>query len=319
MGSSPLARGLLGVQVGCGRGGRIIPARAGFTAVRAPLLKVPSDHPRSRGVYAITWEDDCQWGGSSPLARGLRGGCREGPARRGIIPARAGFTDHVVAGDDHSPDHPRSRGVYPVGLLLSDGPLWIIPARAGFTRGRWRCGPATRDHPRSRGVYGGLLGLGVGEGGSSPLARGLHRLHDELDAGLRIIPARAGFTGRAGQGSHGREDHPRSRGVYLGRAADGSGSTGSSPLARGLPGHPQAPHNRTRIIPARAGFTTAPIMIIGIVTDHPRSRGVYHSAWNTLPAARGSSPLARGLLDPAGLHRGPERIIPARAGFTGTG
>ena len=50
-GSSPLARGLrrrLAVRVAT-RG--IIPARAGFTAIRFPNVIFKEDHPRSRGVY----------------------------------------------------------------------------------------------------------------------------------------------------------------------------------------------------------------------------------------------------------------------------
>ena len=50
-GSSPLARGL---QVRLRRErlvGRIIPARAGFTAARVASAVHSADHPRSRGVY----------------------------------------------------------------------------------------------------------------------------------------------------------------------------------------------------------------------------------------------------------------------------
>ena len=91
-GSSPLARGLLS------RGNfdflavRIIPARAGFTAVEDVDGVIPADHPRSRGVYA---QMACAWplpGGSSPLARGLHVPRVERGVRPGIIPARAGFT-----------------------------------------------------------------------------------------------------------------------------------------------------------------------------------------------------------------------------------
>ena len=70
-GSSPLARGLLYdglkwiVQI------RIIPARAGFTSSdKKPSLRA-RDHPRSRGVYGLTGDDDQALAGSSPLARGL--------------------------------------------------------------------------------------------------------------------------------------------------------------------------------------------------------------------------------------------------------
>ena len=92
-------------------------------------------------------------GGSSPLARGLRG-TRSSPVSPG-------------------PDHPRSRGVYcgqgvtyetclgssPLarGLPTSASPFcdWgrIIPARAGFTFNIPVTYVTTEDHPRSRGVY----------------------------------------------------------------------------------------------------------------------------------------------------------------------
>ena len=134
MGSSPLARGLLAQEGGLLGGGRIIPARAGFTLLQSMRVMSP-------------------WG-SSPLARGL-------PSEKGlfdettrIIPARAGFTHDLATVGASSPDHPRSRGVYAarkVGAIMADGssPLarglrrvWpvphagagIIPARAGFTR-----------------------------------------------------------------------------------------------------------------------------------------------------------------------------------------
>ena len=53
-----------------------------------------------------------------------------------------------------------------------------------------------------------------------------------------------------------------------------------------------------------------------MVWDHPRSRGVYSSSVSPSGTLLGSSPLARGLRDLALLHRLPEGIIPARAGFT---
>ena len=51
--------------------------------------------------------------------------------------------------------------------------------------------------------------------------------------------------------------------------------------------------------------------------DHPRSRGVYRAIRSSRAMVRGSSPLARGLLRRRLLGRPPDRIIPARAGFTG--
>ena len=70
-GSSPLARGL---HVRDGDRKRllgIIPARAGFTAVSAAYPASLTDHPRSRGVYCLSFLDGSSVTGSSPLARGL--------------------------------------------------------------------------------------------------------------------------------------------------------------------------------------------------------------------------------------------------------
>ena len=214
-GSSPLARGLLPALDPLPDWAGIIPARAGFTARRAPSRWPPADHPRSRGVYRIRehypWADM----GSSPLARGLLADGAQEQARGRIIPARAGFTHRRAGVGQSHQDHPRSRGVYAplvraepkrggssplarglpvVGPVDGDDDR-IIPARAGFTRQpRGRCSGG-RDHPRSRGVYSGTRRPMRSTAGSSPLARGLHRRLLPRSAGGGIIPARAGFTG----------------------------------------------------------------------------------------------------------------------------
>ena len=91
-GSSPLARGLRGEDA-CGGGDYgIIPARAGFTQRSDRGPDASRDHPRSRGVYRRVARSDRFVGGSSPLARGLLATHTEVHPRRGIIPARAGFT-----------------------------------------------------------------------------------------------------------------------------------------------------------------------------------------------------------------------------------
>ena len=172
-GSSPLARGLP-MSWGESRvDARIIPARAGFTARRRSRSWPAPDHPRSRGVYPRRTSGRMRHRGSSPLARGLRGGVHRPGDRRRIIPARAGFTCSPGRTPRRARDHPRSRGVYgpcstsgsrapgssPLarGLHLRDAaPLAaarIIPARAGFTTGAGRRAWPSPDHPRSRGVY----------------------------------------------------------------------------------------------------------------------------------------------------------------------
>ena len=193
-----------------------------------------SDHPRSRGVYAPGTASANWLKGSSPLARGL--------PRRGVSDG----ADQV--------DHPRSRGVYSLigfpnmtgdgssplarGLrdltLLHRLPEGIIPARAGFTSDEVTATRMAADHPRSRGVYAEELRARAGDGGSSPLARGLPGGPGPEDPLRRIIPARAGFTPRCRPWRRRRTDHPRSRGVYQAIDASDATNKGSSPLARGL-------------------------------------------------------------------------------------
>ena len=275
---------------------RIIPARAGFTNPARRAAFKTSDHPRSRGVYAVM--------------------IFKGAVPSGIIPARAGFTRRIRGPPGSGRDHPRSRGVYtrtsvapcvpcgssPLarGLLPASDPLpsWagIIPARAGFTMTRPTALFSTTDHPRSRGVYAAALGRIAVSYGSSPLARGLRDPPPGHVPGPGIIPARAGFTHR--------------------RRLVRRGGHGSSPLARGLRVRGADVHRGHGIIPARAGFTRRSAATGRPTRDHPRSRGVYQAAGGAANGVWGSSPLARGLRDALTAHRRGRGIIPARAGFT---
>ena len=153
-------------------------------------------------------------------------------------------------------------------------------------------------------------------GGSSPLARGLSRRLLLSGRDRRIIPARAGFTSATCDHTPRTRDHPRSRGVYQRRAFLLHSSPGSSPLARGLHNLRDARLLRLRIIPARAGFTPTGSLMSMLITDHPRSRGVYVRSMILLGSRLGSSPLARGLLPNSNGDRVVVGIIPARAGFT---
>ena len=192
---------------------------------------------------------------------------------------------------------PLARGL-PAAVPPGLGTPGIIPARAGFTWRRRSPRPRTGDHPRSRGVYPGeALRPGL-RPGSSPLARGLRGPTEPAGYADRIIPARAGFTAPTASVSGARSDHPRSRGVYLRRRLQ--------------------PLRRIRIIPARAGFTLTTDRKAPLPPDHPRSRGVYPQNQATSWVTCGSSPLARGLLGVRLRGGCASRIIPARAGFTGS-
>ena len=213
-GSSPLARGLPLTTMRSPRVSRIIPARAGFTALLKAGAYTGKDHPRSRGVYTIRESSSRPKSGSSPLARGLPRLRVCGPRHIRIIPARAGFTERSRSVRTGRSDHPRSRGVYFAHFCAEpadegSSPLArglrrtgaahlvlrrIIPARAGFT-----------ERAENKGHTGH---------GSSPLARGLPQSRSPVPASTRIIPARAGFTGDPSGDAAILEDHPRSRGVY---------------------------------------------------------------------------------------------------------
>ena len=234
-GSSPLARGLRVGAAGPVGLGRIIPARAGFTRAGTKPPTNGADHPRSRGGYGHGRRPPRRAQRSSPLARGLLSAGSPDANPGGIIPARAGFTRPRPGAPSRRRDHPRSRGVYRTGAGGSSswpgssplarglppttpparGPAGIIPARAGFTCPSSPAASPEKDHPRSRGVYAGCLPAGRTRGGSSPLARGLLPGNYPPDGGTRIIPARAGFTGRRIQHHLLARDHPRSRGVYM--------------------------------------------------------------------------------------------------------
>ena len=70
------------------------------------------------------------------------------------------------------------------------------------------------------------------------------------------------------------------------------------------------------IIPARAGFTCGRGCGTSGGSDHPRSRGVYATAFPLVHPSVGSSPLARGLRWRSTRPGTGPGIIPARAGFT---
>ena len=213
---------------------------------------------------------------------------------------------------------PLARGL-PAGLDRPEAPSRIIPARAGFTH-RLRDGlHGVEDHTRSRGVYRATSIVRPAKAGSSPLARGLPAWPGWCRSLGGIIPARAGFTG-GGVGVRGLvQDHPRSRGVYCATRRSRRRGCGSSPLARGLQQAGHDDRGGSRIIPARAGFTSCRTAPRRRRRDHPRSRGVYRSTARLHVRRHGSSPLARGLLAVGRHEECRPRIIPARAGFTRCG
>ena len=218
LGSSPLARGTHLTRGRAATRLRLIPARAGNTLRQPCTTCAYPAHPRSRGEHTNLFLPLSFLLGSSPLARGTRNQ-RVGlavPAR--LIPARAGNTPQSAAQYQASVAHPRSRGEHTAPMNVWDGfrgssPLArgthfdeiiavasvrLIPARAGNTKMLPIAPQPPAAHPRSRGEHFNLRGDEHVVSGSSPLARGtLEEMKSKLALG-RLIPARAGNTGRRG-------------------------------------------------------------------------------------------------------------------------
>ena len=91
-GSSPRVRGTLLYHESNSHVNRIIPACAGNTASRPPIVRQPRDHPRVCGEH-FSWPlPACFLGGSSPRVRGTPFRLLLKFAKVGIIPACAGNT-----------------------------------------------------------------------------------------------------------------------------------------------------------------------------------------------------------------------------------
>ena len=94
---------------------------------------------------------------------------------------------------------------------------------------------------------------------------------------------------------------------------------GSSPLARGKRATLPGGCTSQRLIPARAGKTGCPTIAPTGRQAHPRSRGENILKCGCFAVATGSSPLARGKRRGPAVRVARGRLIPARAGKTGSG
>ena len=316
VGSSPLSRGIPVAILSCQVGPRIIPALAGNTLMGSEGAPSRADHPRSRGEYLGDQMAELLPKGSSPLSRGIRQVATQPLRAIRIIPALAGNTGPIPTASTLLRDHPRSRGEYPLGVVISESALGssplsrgiprlvpvpaalpgIIPALAGNTC-LWQQGLLRRwDHPRSRGEYV-LVAVDGGEE-------------------VGIIPALAGNTLQIIYRQVDERDHPRSRGEYHRHLISCGRAPGSSPLSRGIRNLRRLDQRPRGIIPALAGNTRLIISVPRTSEDHPRSRGEYTRSMMAPIEPEGSSPLSRGI--PRSRAGAPPEggIIPALAGNT---
>ncbi len=170
-GSSPRARGGLPDARPRVLGDGLIPACAGRTDLPASASSPTPAHPRVRGEDPRSSASQSMTWGSSPRARGGQPLRREGPRRRGLIPACAGRTVVHVSTVRHARAHPRVRGEDPAtvaALAAASGSSprarggrayeleaefvpGLIPACAGRTPSSSPPSSSRRAHPRVRG------------------------------------------------------------------------------------------------------------------------------------------------------------------------
>ncbi len=234
-----------------------------------------ADHPRMRGEHGGAQEVACGLLGSSPHARGTHNKLIHNPILKGIIPACAGNTGQLDAGERVEWDHPRMRGEHesarmPVASVGGSSPhargtRWraggsvrpsgIIPARAGNTQQTDTQSDTKWDHPRMRGEHESARMPVASVVGSSPHARGTRKCRWDVAVHVGIIPACAGNTISFVTASDTLRDHPRMRGEHANAGGMLLCMSGSSPHARGT----QLALSQRRIpcgiIPACAGNT----------------------------------------------------------------
>ena len=216
----------------------------------------------------------------------------------------------------------------------------LIPAWAEKTAAATGPESQPRAHPRVGGENGISRGGLTLLGGSSPRGRGKRRMVLTTGWPVRLIPARAGKTGRQGRPAHRRPAHPRAGGENPVQRYGFSLRYGSSPRGRGKPLIAVAENHSSRLIPARAGKqnpSSGAHHLRGLIparagkttrlrrcptkrSAHPRAGGENVALAEGVGPAMGSSPRGRGKPRTHGAHARADGLIPARAGKTaGTG
>ena len=149
----------------------------------------------------------------------------------------------------------------------------LIPARAGKTPRRVGRGSACPAHPRACGENQLLGQSWTPSPGSSPRVRGKRGRDDARPPARRLIPARAGKTGRNDNGLAFHKAHPRACGENYFRQGEAQRRSGSSPRVRGKLSLLSFGATHARLIPARAGKTSAPTFGRSSPPAHPRACG----------------------------------------------
>ena len=337
-GSSPRGRGKQRGLVDDPHRARLIPARAGKTIGRLAPSSLTQAHPRAGGENERRRSRRRGRPGSSPRGRGKRIADLVEVIAERLIPARAGKTLRCISPPRTSAAHPRAGGENIIrqsraGTLYGSSPrgrgkpplpapshpiCGLIPARAGKTPAPRRWVRADPAHPRAGGKNITAVWDGIVTVGSSPRGRGKHCEPVECSVIAGLIPARAGKTASMPLDSTVIGAHPRAGGENSRSSRTFVSWLGSSPRGRGKHQVWRCYEEHSRLIPARAGKTSLHDTSCAMYRAHPRAGGENLSARKCCSSAVGSSPRGRGK---QGLHGGEHRgarLIPARAGKTGS-
>ena len=149
-------------------------------------------------------------------------------------------------------------------------------------------------HPRAGGESSLRPITILSPAGSSPRGRGKPSETPLTPRSVRLIPARAGKTGREYRRSPGRRAHPRAGGENSPYGVVQECSAGSSPRGRGKPLRRSLVGPSGRLIPARAGKTLWLCGGPGRFGAHPRAGGENAVSMLLRAGFLGSSPRGRG-------------------------
>ena len=293
-GSSPHARGTRCIRRPARGAGRFIPACAG-NAIRAvePRVNPYGSSPHARGTHRYIGIPSTRYrfipacAGNALSTASQMAWCTVHPRMRGERRTHKTNTLNIDGSSPHARGTLSRMGAKP-------GERRFIPACAGNARSRqpgiWR----SSVHPRMRGERYVNFDCELAARGSSPHARGTRCIRRPARGAGRFIPACAGNAIRAVE--------PRVN------------PYGSSPHARGTHRYIGIPSTRYRFIPACAGNALSTASQMAWCTVHPRMRGERFVNVCRSPAARGSSPHARGTPEYNPKNRAWSRFIPACAG-----
>ena len=290
-------------------------------------------HPRAGGENTATLIRADDKTGSSPRGRGKLHPIPDPDNGRGLIPARAGKTNHPTGRGSVRRAHPRAGGenAYLRKILMNasgSSPRGrgkrrsgyqihyaggLIPARAGKTPLLASSRTRKRAHPRAGGensdpAYGRALSMG-----SSPRGRGKRPGRCVLLRRPGLIPARAGKTVPLMAVTFVAAAHPRAGGENVNRVRTAHYTLGSSPRGRGKRSSSPTHETAAGLIPARAGKTVEWQPRRLPERAHPRAGGENSEAILAQIADIGSSPRGRRKLSDGLDQVENARLIPARA------